>query len=564
MPWGVTLSMLLGLWGTKQIAYGQETHPSVSVTVNQSRVLQLRTRSRTVSVAQPEIADVVVLSPTDLLINGKAVGTTSLVIWNEKGGISHFSLTVIPDTFGLQRQLRALFPDDQIEVSASGSTLVLRGEVANEVVYDKVLDMTRTYLPTRAQAAETAAPAGPSQSVTVNARTQVRLPQTGTAFAGGGQLAFLPESSLTDTNRWPDKRQIPGVIDLLTIRDARQVQLDVIVAEISLTRLRELGVDLAVVGKHTSFLSRSGTQAGFPAGPLFQDTSQFPPTTIFGGGTSAVLSYVSGDVALTTVYRLFQDKTITEVLAQPRLVMKNGHSGGFLAGGEFPVPFATNEDITIEFKPFGVRLDFVPTITWSDTIDLRVFPEVSDIDPSVSVSFGGVAIPGLRVRRSVNRVEMREGETLIISGLLDRRILKDLSKIPFLGDIPIIGALFRATRFRNQETELIFVVTPRIVKALRPGVHPPIPSSRKYNDPDMRQVPAPTPPPAPMIPQSSSVPYYAPAPEPSPQGSTLGESTSTSNLSTSTPSPEPSVPVPPPQPAPSSSRPAPTGGPTIP
>ena len=564
MPWGVTLSMLLGLWGTKQIAYGQETHPSVSVTVNQSRVLQLRTRSRTVSVAQPEIADVVVLSPTDLLINGKAVGTTSLVIWNEQGGISHFSLTVIPDTFGLQRQLRALFPDDPIEVSASGSTLVLRGEVANEVVYDKVLDMTRTYLPTRAQAAETAAPAGPSQSVTVNARTQPRLPQTGTAFAGGGQLAFLPESALTDVNRWPEKRQIPGVIDLLTIRDARQVQLDVIVAEISLTRLRELGVDLAVVGKHTSFLSRAGTQAGFPAGPLFQDTSQFPPTTLFGGGTSAVLSYVTGDVALTTVYRLFQDKTVTEVLAQPRMVMKNGQSGGFLAGGEFPVPFATQDDITIEFKPFGVRLDFVPTITWSDTIDLRVFPEVSDIDPTVSVTFGGVSIPGLRVRRSVNRVEMREGETLIISGLLDRRILKDLSKIPFLGDIPIIGALFRATRFRNQETELIFVVTPRIVKALRPGVHPPIPSSRKYNDPDMRQAPVPTPPPAPMTPQSSSAPYYAPAPEPSPQGSTMGESTPSSNLSTSTPSPEPSAPVPPPQPAPSSSRPAPTGGPTIP
>jgi pilus assembly protein CpaC len=244
--------------------------------------------------------------------------------------------------------------------------------------------------------------------------------------------------------------------------------------------------------------------------------------------------------------------------------MKNGHSGGFLAGGEFPVPFATEDDITIEFKPFGVRLDFVPTITWSDTIDLRVFPEVSDIDPSVSVSFGGVVIPGLRVRRSVNRVEMREGETLIISGLLDRRILKSLSKIPFLGDIPIIGALFRATRFRNQETELIFVVTPRIVKALRPGVHPPIPSSRKYNDPDMRQAPVPTPPPAPMTPQSSSAPYYAPAPEPSPQGSTMGESTPSSNLSTSTPSPEPSAPVPPPQPAPSSSRPAPTGGPTIP
>ena len=562
VPWGVTLSVLLVLWGTTRITYGQETYPSISVTVNQSRVLQLRTRSRTVSVAQPDIADVVVLSPTDLLINGKAVGTTSLVVWNEQGGISHFSLTVIPDVSSLQRQLRVLFPDDQIEISASGSTLVLRGEVANEVIYDKVLEITRTYLPTREQTAETATPAGTSQSVNVNTRTQPRLPQTGTAFAGGGPLAFLPESALTDTNRWADKRQLPGIVDLLVIREARQVQLDVIVAEISLTRLRELGVDIGVVGKHTAFLSRAGTQGGFPAGPLFEDTSQFPPTTLFGGGTSAVLSHVTGNLALTTVYRLFQDKTVTEVLAQPRLVMKNGQSGGFLAGGEFPVPFATDDDINVEFKPFGVRLDFVPTITWSDTIDLRVFPEVSDVDPSVSVSFGGVVIPGLRVRRSVNRVEMREGETLLISGLLDRRTLRDLSKIPFLGDLPIIGALFRTTRFRNQETELVFVVTPKVVKALRPGVRPRIPSIRKYDDPDMRQIPVPTPPPA-IVPQASPVPYQAPASESSLRDSTVGESTPARTPSVPASSPS-TIPVPSLPPPASSNRPAPSGGPTIP
>ena len=144
--------------------------------------------------------------------------------------------------------------------------LILKGEVANEVIYDKVLEITRTYLPTRQQTAETATP-GTSQSVNVNTRTQARLPQTGTAFAGGGQLAFLPESALTDTNRWSDKRQLPGIVDLLVIREARQVQLDVIVAEISLTRLRELGVDIGVVGKHTSFLSRAGTQGGFSCWP---------------------------------------------------------------------------------------------------------------------------------------------------------------------------------------------------------------------------------------------------------------------------------------------------------
>lgn len=563
---GSVFTLLVMLLGMTQQTYGQESHPSISVVVNQSRVLQLRTRSRTVSVAQPDVADVVVLSPTDLLINGKVVGTTSLIVWNEQGGLSHFTLNVTPDLLGLQRQLRALFPEEQIEVSASGSSLVLRGEVTNEVVYDKVLEVTRTYLPTRQQATETAPPPTTSQSVNINTRSQPRLPQTGTAFAGGGQLAFTQESSLTDASRWGDKRQLQGVIDLLVIRDSRQIQLDVTVAEISLTRLRELGVDLGVVGKHTAFLSRAGTQAGFPSGSLFEDTSQFPPTTLFGGGTSAVLSHVTGNVALTTVYRLFQDKTVTEVLAQPRLVMKNGHSGGFLAGGEFPIPFATANNITIEYKPFGVRLDFVPTITWSDTIDLRVFPEVSDVDPSVSISFGGVVIPGLRVRRSVNRVEMREGETLIISGLLDHRTLKDLSKIPFLGDLPIIGALFRTTRFRNQESELVFVVTPKVVTVLRPGVQPPIPSIRKYNDPDMRQIPVPTPPPgAAVAPQSSAVPYQMPTPQPALRESTLGESAPTRSVpAPEIPAKSPALVTPPPPPLQPSQRSTPAAGPTIP
>jgi pilus assembly protein CpaC len=154
---------------------------------------------------------------------------------------------------------------------------------------------------------------------------------------------------------------------------------------------------------------------------------------------------------------------------------------------EFPVVSSSIDRFEVEFKPFGVRLDFVPTITWSDRIDLRVFPEVSEIDQSVAV--GGV--PGLKVRRTVNRVEMREGESLVIGGLLDRRILKDLTKFPLLGDIPILGALFRSTKFRNQESELVFVITPRIVRAMKPGEKPLLPSIEKYDDPDIRQVPLP-------------------------------------------------------------------------
>jgi pilus assembly protein CpaC len=167
--------------------------------------------------------------------------------------------------------------------------------------------------------------------------------------------------------------------------------------------------------------------------------------------------------------------------------MKNGRSGGFLAGGEFPVVGVSSDTFQVEFKPFGVRLDFVPTLTWSDRIDLRVFPEVSEVDQTVAVN----GVPGLKVRRTVSRVELGEGESLVIGGLLDRRILKDLSKFPLLGDVPILGALFRSTRFRNSESEVVFVITHRIVEAMKPGEKPKLPSIEKYDDPDIRQVPVP-------------------------------------------------------------------------
>ncbi len=477
----------------------QEKTPFVEVTVNQSKVLWLETRSKTVSVTQPEIADVVVLAPNQLLINGKSVGTTSLIVWTERGGITNFTLNVVPDVVGLRKQLQTLFPEEPVEVLASGSAIVLKGEVSNEAVYDKVLSIARTYLPPKQQ--EQVAPAAGANSQAVNITTPpVHLPQTGTAFAGGGELAFLEESAYTDTERWGEQRRSPGIIDLLVIRDFRQIQVNVVVAEIALSKLRDLGIDIGVVTGRANALSRIGSQAGFNGGEVWPNTANFPPTVTFGQSASGVFSYLSGGASIAAVYRLLQNKDITQILAQPNLVIKNGRSGGFLAGGEFPVPFPSGgglgaNTIAVEFKPFGVRLDFVPTLTWSNTIDLRVFPEVSEIDPSVSVILNGVSVPGLRVRRSVSRVEMREGEVLIISGLLDRRVLRDLTKFPFLGDLPILGSVFRSTRFRNQETELVFILTPQVVKASPPGTPLPVPSPRPYEDPDMRQMPLPTPPP---------------------------------------------------------------------
>jgi pilus assembly protein CpaC len=465
------------------VAHGQPA-PAISVTVNKSMVFRLADRAKRVSVSQPAVADVIVVAPNQLLINGKAVGATSLIVFNEQGDVSNFDLIVTPDVASLRGQLRVVLPNEKLDVSTSGTSIVLRGEVSNEVVYDKVLEITESYLPPKPPAA--VAPTS-STNVSVGAGTQRQsIPTSGVGFAGGGQLAFNEEASLTDVDRWADKRKMAGVIDLLVIKEIRQIELDVIVAEVALNKLREVGLDFLLKAGNTTFNSFNGSQSGFGSN-LFGGTGSDTANLLFGAATSGIFTYATRGFALTSLYRMMQNKDITEILAQPRLVMKNGRSGGFLAGGEFPVVTSTSDRFEVEFKPFGVRLDFVPTITWSDRIDLRVFPEVSDIDPSVSVN----GVPGLKVRRTVNRVEMKDGESLVIAGLLDRRILKDLTKFPLLGDIPILGALFRSTRFRNQESELVFVITPRIVRTMKPGEKPQLPSLEKFDDPDIRQVPVP-------------------------------------------------------------------------
>jgi pilus assembly protein CpaC len=445
-------------------AQQQTVTPTIAVTVNKAMVFRLAERAKRVSVSQPQVADVVVVGPSQLLINGKAVGTTSLIVFDDKGEVTNYDLIVTPDIGALRAQLRVVFPNEKVEVSTSGPALVLKGEVSNEVVYDKVLEIAQSYLPPKPPAA--VAPAANTVAVSTQKTT---LPTSGTGFAGGGQIAFDDQPSLSEVDRWSDKAKIAGIVDLLVIREIRQIELDVIVAEVATNKLREIGFDFNVQTPNVSATIPNASQSGLQQ------------------AATGILAYATRGFSLTTLYRLFQNRDVTEILAQPRLVMKNGRSGGFLAGGEFPVVQTLQNSFAVEFKPFGVRLDFVPTLTWSDRIDLRVFPEVSEIDQSVAVQ----GVPGLKVRRTVNRVELNEGESLVIGGLLDRQILKDLTKFPLLGDIPVLGALFRSTRFRNQESELVFVITPRIVKALKPGEKPQLPSIEKYDDPDIRQIPLP-------------------------------------------------------------------------
>ena len=459
-----------------------QTAPAITVTVNKSMVFRLAEKAKRVSVSQPQVADVLVVAPSQLLINGKNVGTTSLIIFDEKGEVSNYDLIVAPDVAALRGQIRSVFPNEKVEISTSGPSIVLKGEVSNEVVYDRVLEIVATYLPPKPPATVTPST---SQTLQIGSSPIAQISSSGIGFAGGGTLAFTEEDSITDPNRWNDKKKIDGIIDMLVIREIRQIELDVVVADVSMSKLRDIGFDFAQAYKGSvRSLNTIGSAAFGSLGT--QTITGGAISTVPSAAATGAFQWINGAYSFATLYRMLQNRDVAQILAQPRLVVKNGKSGGFLSGGEVPIVTATANTFGVIFKPFGVRLDFIPTITLSDRIDLRVFPEVSDL-----AAGAGTNTPSFIVRRTVSRVELKEGESLIIGGLLDQRVIKELTKFPMLGDVPILGALFRSTSFVNRESELVFVITPRIVRTMKPGERPQLPSIEKYDDPDIRQVPVP-------------------------------------------------------------------------
>ena len=263
-------------------------------------VFRLAEKAKRVSVSQPEVADVIVVAPTQLLINGKAVGITSLIIFDEKGEVSNYDLVVGPDTTALRGQFRVMFPEEKVEVSTSGPNLVLRGEVSNEVIYDKVLEIAQSYLPPKPPAA--VAPST-TTSVSVGGR-QSRPNITGISLAGGGHLAFEEESSLQHVDRWDDKRKMEGIIDLLVIKNVRQIEVDVIVAEVQMNKLRDIGFNI-----------RQSNTARIRASTPEYSWEHWP---IRGGAPSGSFAWVNGAYSLTALYRLLQNKDVAEILAQPR------------------------------------------------------------------------------------------------------------------------------------------------------------------------------------------------------------------------------------------------------
>jgi pilus assembly protein CpaC len=388
----------------------------VNVLVGQSRVISFDTPIERFSVSNPDVAEAVLVTPTQVVVNGKAFGQINLIAWQKNTSrFVVFDVYVRTNLSLIDSQIRALFPKDDIRLSQANGSVVLSGSVSDPIIA------------TQADAVVQAA-------------------------------GFKTVNMLTSP-----------------VKDLVQVQLLVRVAEVNRNRLRELGSSYASVNGGTSVY----TSGGGPASLTQADNG-----ALFTEFASSALNLFLFNRGLGTqaFIRALQTRGALRALAEPNLIAMNGQQASFLAGGEFPVPIVqggaggTGATVTIVFKEYGVRLNFKPTIIDEDHIRLELEPEVSTLDFANGVRFNGFLIPGLRTRRAKTGVELRDGQSFALAGLLDNSETKSLSKVPGLGDIPILGNLFKSTQFQKNETELMFIVTAQVVKPVNRDDLPKMPA----------------------------------------------------------------------------------------
>jgi pilus assembly protein CpaC len=413
-------------------------YPKVVLTAGRSRVLSTDFDITRLAITNPAVADAVVVTPREVLIDGKAAGTVSMILW---GAGTRVQYDVVVDTgvLVLEQQLKTLFPGEDIRVAVNDEALILSGSVSSNAI------MLR--------AAEIAA-------------------------ASSGKLRVI------------NMLQLPGG------NESQQVMLQVRFAEVNRSALKELGLNL--VANRVDWAGRI-TTGQFPAPVIDNDVTTFSDfLNIF---------FFSKREGIGGVLRALRTKGHFQSLAEPNLIAYNGQEASFLAGGEFPVPFVSGSagTVSVQFKEFGIRLNFRPTIA-GDVIRLHVRPEVSSLDFNNGVTISGFRIPALTTRRAETDVELRDGQSFAIAGLLNNISQTNGQEIPILSALPIIGNLFKSKAERAERTELMVLITPRLVRALDPDEVPPLPTTPG----DFLPAPEPAPPAAATPPAASAAPVDAP------------------------------------------------------
>lgn len=422
----------------------QDSANELFVTLGQSVLVDTTQPIVRVAVGLGDIAEATATSPTEVMVNGKAPGVTSLIVWEAQGGRQFFKVMVRPSSYvendtmaGVERELRTELPGQHLKVSSENGLIFLRGTVKD---------------------------------------------------LNSSQRAFQIASTAGK------------VVNLLYVdvpQAQPQILLKVRFASVDLTRVRQLGLNIFSVG--AANLIGTVTTGQFQAPAVTAPTTSPAVATIANALNVALFSR---DLGLGVTIQALQNDGVIQILAQPNLVAADGKQASFLAGGEYPYPVVQGITgggtgaVTIQFKEFGVRLNFIPTITPRNTIRLQVAPEVSSLDFTNGVQISGFTVPALDVRKMNTEVEMAQGQSLAIGGLLDNRETQNFQKVPFIGDIPILGKLFQSISKTKTNTELIVIVTPEIVAPMPAGV--PLP---KLNYPE------------PFLPPNSKIPMTNPGPD---------------------------------------------------
>ena len=366
----------------------------VSVSKGASALLVNTTAIQRFSIGDPTVAEAVVVSPTEVLINGKVLGTTSLFLWDNSGNIKLYSIEVTADAAGLQRYLTAVLEGEHVDVTASGNVVTLSGQVRDASMATQAVEIAK----------------------------------------GTGAT----------------------IVDNLTTPEAVQVQLRVRFAEVNKTASKQFRAQFQTL--NPQHLDDNGDWIG--------STNTAPGGTAFQEGEIAV-GLFNGNASIETLIQFLQSKGDLRSLAEPNLITLPSKEATFLAGGEFPYPAVQggggNNAVSIVFKEFGIRLKFTPVITRNGSIRLKVAPEVSALDFSNPLVFGGFTIPSLLSRKAETEVEMKDGQYLAIAGLMNNTLQDNMTKIPVLGDLPILGQFFRSKDARQNRTELLVLVTPKLI-----------------------------------------------------------------------------------------------------
>lgn len=375
-----------------------------------------------VSLTTPDVADALVTAPQQVLVHGKAPGTISLFIWDRGDAITNYEVVVERDISLLVEQVRQLFPGEDIEVRASGRDVVLAGTVSSRYVVEKAAEVAAGYV---------------------------------------------------------EKKE--EVVNLLRQEEgatSNQILLRVRFAEVSRSGLSELGATLFSSG-YQNYLGRTTTQQF--AAPSFESKDDGGIKTVFSDFLNLFL--FDAEEQLGVVIKALQNKGLFQSLAEPNLIAQNGKEASFLAGGEYPYPAVQGSSgamsVTVEFKEYGIRLNFTPTVLRDDVIHLKVRPEVSALDFSNAVTIQGFRVPALTTRRAETEVELRDGQTFAIAGLLNNSLTESFQKVPGIGDIPILGLLFRSRALQKAETELVVMITPQILRRNSTGVTSDLPRLEK-------------------------------------------------------------------------------------